>query len=78
MVRMTKSMVKSCGSKTTLGGTGFQGNVIHPTMPEQNLSTRNGFRPKNLRREKAVFIPDFRFQILDFEFQCHGKIYKKA
>ena len=63
MVRMTKSMVKSCGSKTTLGGTEFQGNVIHPTMPEQNLSARNGFRPEKLRREKAVL-----FQISDSKF----------
>ena len=28
---MMKMLVKSCGSKTTVGGTAFQGNVIHPT-----------------------------------------------
>ena len=38
---MVMMKMKSCGSKTTLGGTAFQGNVIHPTKPQQNLSTRN-------------------------------------
>ena len=36
-VRMTEMMVKSCGSKTTLGGTEFQGNVIHPLMLESKI-----------------------------------------